>query len=78
MTTEQILVETKNRVGIIRLNRPEKLNAWTSKMNSEIHSQINEWNDDSSIGSIVIAAEGRSFCAGADIGDFADITDKYR
>ncbi|MCH2521175.1 MAG: enoyl-CoA hydratase/isomerase family protein [Dehalococcoidia bacterium] len=72
MTTEQILVETKNRVGIIRLNRPEKLNAWTSKMNSEIHSQINEWNDDSSIGAIVIAAEGRSFCAGADIGDFAD------
>lgn len=71
MAYEQILTETKGRVGIIRLNRPEKLNAWTYQMSGEITDQIRIWNDDDDIGAILFAAEGRAFCAGADLGDFA-------
>ena len=71
MTYEQILTETDDRVGIIRLNRPSKLNAWTSVMAAEIHDQIATWNDDPGIGAIVITGEGRAFCAGADLGGFA-------
>ena len=72
MAYEQILAETRGRVGVIRLNRPEKLNAWTAEMGAEIRDQMGLWNDDRAIGAIVIAAEGRAFCAGADLGNFAN------
>jgi len=71
-TQEQILVEQRERVGIIRLNRPSKLNAWTGQMGEEITAQLHAWNDDPSVGAIVITGEGRAFCAGADIGGFAE------
>ncbi len=67
---EQILSEVRGRVGIIRLNRPEKLNAWTDTMNHELTEQVETWNDDPTIGAIVLIGEGRAFCAGADLGGF--------
>lgn len=70
MTEQQILTETIGRVGVIRLNRPEKLNAWTSVMANQMTHQIRAWNDDDGIGAIVIAGEGRAFCAGADLQGF--------
>ncbi len=72
MAYEQIITETRDRVGIIRLNRPDKLNAWTSQMAEEIRDQIAAWNDDDGIGAILMTGEGRAFCAGADIGNFAN------
>jgi 2-(1,2-epoxy-1,2-dihydrophenyl)acetyl-CoA isomerase len=72
MAFEQILVETHGRVGIIRLNRPEKLNAWTDQMGREISEQVAAWNGDTAIGAILLTGEGRAFCAGADLGGFAD------
>ncbi len=70
MSHQEILTETIGRVGVIRLNRPEKLNAWTPRMGREMGEQVGAWNDDDGIGAIVIAGEGRAFCAGADIGGF--------
>ena len=70
MTEQQILTETIGRVGVIRLNRPEKLNAWTGVMANQMTRQIRAWNDDDGIGAIVIAGEGRAFCAGADLQGF--------
>ena len=70
MPTE-ILTETDGRVGVIRLNRPRKLNAWTDTMSREIIEQMQAWNDDDGIGAILLTGEGRAFCAGADIGNFA-------
>ena len=61
MAYEQILTETRGRVGVLRLNRPEKLNAWTDVMANELSTQIQAWNEDDSIGAIVIAGEGRAF-----------------
>ena len=72
MAYEQILTEQVGRVGILKLNRPEKLNAWTNVMRAEIHDQIEKWNADKSIGAFVITGEGRAFCAGADMGGFAN------
>ena len=72
MATDQILTETSGRVGVIRLNRPDRLNAWTSEMAEGIQQQITAWNEDDSIGAIVMTGEGRAFCAGADLGNFAD------
>ena len=72
MTYEQILTETVGRVGVIRLNRPEKLNAYTQQMAAEISQQFKLWNEDPAIGAILMTGEGRAFCAGADLGGFAN------
>jgi enoyl-CoA hydratase/carnithine racemase len=72
VASEQIITETRDRVGVIRLNRPEKLNAWTRQMAGEIQEQISAWNEDEKIGAILMTGEGRAFCAGADVGGFAD------
>ena len=71
MTYKEILIETRGRVGVIRLNRPERLNAWTGEMGAEIRHQIEIWNSDSGIGAVMLTGEGRAFCAGADLGNFA-------
>ena len=71
MAYEEILAETQGRVGVIRLNRPRKLNAWTETMSGEIVDQMTAWNEDDGIGAIVLTGEGRAFCAGADVGNFA-------
>ena len=70
MSHEFILSEVKGRVGVITMNRPDRLNAMNPHMNHEIISQISEWNADDSIGAIVWTGAGRGFCAGADIGRF--------
>ena len=71
MAYEEILTQTRDRVGVIRLNRPNKLNAWTETMSGEIVDAMRGWNDDDGIGAIVLTGEGRAFCAGADVGNFA-------
>ena len=78
MAYEQIITEIVDRVGVLRLNRPEKLNAWTSQMAAEIQDQINVWNNDSGIGAILVTGEGRAFCAGADIGVFSERVETNR
>ncbi|MAV25463.1 MAG: enoyl-CoA hydratase [Gammaproteobacteria bacterium] len=72
MAYEQIIAETDGNVGIIRFNRPESLNAWTTTLSGEMTDQINAWNADASIGAIVLTGEGRAFMAGADLNDFSD------
>jgi enoyl-CoA hydratase/carnithine racemase len=65
---EQILTETRGRVGIVTLNRPERLNALTPTMDREMREAIDAFNQDPGIGAVVFTGAGRSFCAGADIG----------
>ena len=76
MEHEQIVVEDRNGVRLITLNRPEKLNAWTRQMSRELTEAITEGNDDPAIGAFVVTGAGRGFCAGADIGgEFAPRAD---
>ena len=70
MPYEQILTERRERVGIITLNRPDRLNAMTGTMHRELRSQMRSWNDDDRVGAMVITGAGRGFCSGADIGGF--------
>jgi len=62
-----IIYETRDRVATITLNRPEKLNAWTSTMAAEIGDALRRSNEDDGIGAIVVTGAGRAFCAGADV-----------
>jgi 2-(1,2-epoxy-1,2-dihydrophenyl)acetyl-CoA isomerase len=70
MSHEQIIVETRGRAGIIRLNLPDRLNAIGSTMRDELFGQLREWNSDDSVGAIVLTGEGRAYSAGADIANF--------
>src|SRR6185295_2522809 len=69
MTYEQILVENRDEVVLLTLNRPERLNAWTPHMAAELAEAIEIANDDPTVGAIVITGAGRGFCAGADMTD---------
>jgi enoyl-CoA hydratase/carnithine racemase len=62
-----ITVENRCPVALLTLNRPEKLNAWTPPMSTELAEAIENANTDASIGAIVVTGAGRGFCAGADM-----------
>jgi 2-(1,2-epoxy-1,2-dihydrophenyl)acetyl-CoA isomerase len=69
MDYEQIKVALEDGVGVLTLNRPERLNAWTYRMSAELADAIGRCNADPAIGAMVITGAGRGFCAGADIKD---------
>jgi len=72
MTTEvsapHAAFEKVGRVGVITLNRPERLNAWSGEMSALIRKYVAECNEDSKVGAIVLTGAGRGFCSGADQG----------
>lgn len=72
MPYDTITFEARGRVGLITLNRPEKLNAWTGHMMSEMRHAMDSVATDPAVGAIVVTGAGRAFCAGADISVFAE------
>lgn len=69
MTYEQIEVEDRDEIRIIRLDRPDKLNAWTFRMAREMSDALRTGNDDPTVGAFVFTGAGRGFCAGADVSE---------
>ena len=64
---EQIRTELADRVLTITLNRPERLNAWTSTMARELIEAFDRADADDEVRAIVVTGAGRGFCAGADL-----------
>ena len=65
---QYIQLERRERVGVIRLNRPEKLNAWNAPMREEIVQALLAYDADDGIGAIIMTGAGdRAFCAGQDL-----------
>jgi enoyl-CoA hydratase/carnithine racemase len=67
MAYEQITYEQRDDVALITLNRPERLNAWTPHMATELADAIEQANTERAVGAIVMTGAGRGFCAGADM-----------
>ena len=65
---ETVLYEVDGKVGIVTLNRPEKLNALTMEMRLAIESVLQRADADEATSVIVLRAKGRSFCVGFDVG----------
>jgi enoyl-CoA hydratase/carnithine racemase len=62
-----ITSEPRGAVQLVTLNRPERMNAWTPAMASELADAFAGANADPQIGAIVLTGAGRGFCAGADM-----------
>lgn len=67
--TQELLIEQKDGVLTLTLNRPEVLNALTMGMMKGIRDSLKKAESDKSVKAIIITASGRAFCAGADLGD---------
>jgi enoyl-CoA hydratase len=74
MSYENIIVETRGRVGLIRLNRPAALNALNSALLRELGAAVDAFDADNKIGCMVITGSDKAFAAGADIKEMADKT----
>jgi enoyl-CoA hydratase/carnithine racemase len=64
---ETILVQRQARVGLVTLNRPERRNAFTSRMGVELQAAFGELDADEAVRAIVVTGAGKYFCAGADL-----------
>ena len=64
---EDLTYEVKDRAALVTLNRPDKLNAWTTAMEKSLKRAMAEAVADDEVRVIVITGAGRCFCAGADM-----------
>ncbi len=74
MTYETILLETRDRVGLITLNRPQALNALNAQLVSEVNHALDTLEADAHIGCIVLTGSKKAFAAGADIKEMAELS----
>lgn len=73
-TYETIIVETFDRIGLIRLNRPQALNALSALLLDELFAALTDFDRDVGVGALVITGNEKAFSAGADIKEMAEAT----
>jgi enoyl-CoA hydratase/carnithine racemase len=64
---DQVLYRVEERVATITLNRPDRLNAWTTPMGEQLRDAFGRADGDDGVRAIVVTGAGRGFCAGADM-----------
>lgn len=69
---QDIVVEKKDRVLVLTLNRPEVLNAFRMIMAAELKQALQQADEDDGVGCVVLTGAGRGFCSGADVRGFFD------
>jgi len=74
MSTQTIIVERRGRVGIVRLNRPQALNALNVTLKDELLGAVEAFDADANVGCILMTGSDKAFAAGADIKEMADQT----
>ncbi|MCU6435162.1 enoyl-CoA hydratase [Undibacterium sp. Jales W-56] len=80
MEYQNLIVETKDKVGVITLNRPKALNALNDQLMDELGAALKAFDQDEAIGCIIITGSEKAFAAGADIGAMANYSymDAYK
>ncbi len=73
MTWQTILLDKKNGVGLITLNRPKALNALNTELIAEVNQALDDLEKDQDIGCIVLTGSEKAFAAGADIKEMAEL-----
>lgn len=69
-----VLVEDRDAVRILRMNRPAKLNALNQELTQRLRDALLAADADPSVRAIVLTGQGRAFCAGADVTEFQHLT----
>lgn len=72
MNYTSILTESRGRVGLVTLNRPQAMNALNNQLMREVMEALDEFDRDETIGAMVITGNEKAFAAGADIKEMAD------
>ena len=67
MKFETVLLETREHIATITLNRPERLNALNEQMFTDLRHALREVTDDQDVRVVVLTGAGRAFCASADV-----------
>lgn len=67
MPYEMILVETRGRVGLVTLNRPQAMNALNNQLMNEVMDALEAFDTDDAVGAMVVTGSEKAFAAGADI-----------
>jgi len=70
---EDILYSVEDRVAVITLNRPDRLNAWTPAMQASVKRAMVAASKDDNVRAIIVTGAGRGFCAGADMAGLQQI-----
>jgi enoyl-CoA hydratase/carnithine racemase len=78
MDFEQITTELADSVLTITLSRPERLNAWTAQMGSELREAFDRADAEDQVRAIIVTGAGRGFCAGADLTAGGETFDRRR
>jgi enoyl-CoA hydratase len=78
MDEQEIIYEVGDGVARVTLNRPEKLNALTPRMLTQLHDALWEADDDTSVHCVVVKGAGRAFCAGFDLSGIGGQRDASR
>ncbi|MBN9742768.1 enoyl-CoA hydratase [Amycolatopsis sp. A1MSW2902] len=71
--SETVLLDRRDEIAVLTLNRPEKLNAWTHAMRERLIGHLRELDEDPTCRGVVLTGAGRAFCAGQDLAETAAI-----
>lgn len=69
MEFETLLYRVEDGIAVVTLNRPDKLNAYDSRMRKELLAAFDETDGDDAVKAVVLTGAGRAYCAGADLSD---------
>ena len=75
MSETQLLSEVVDHIGLLTLNRPDVMNAFTDTMRERLLSQLELFSTDLDVRCVVITGAGKAFCAGGDIASMAQLQD---
>ena len=70
----ELIVENRDAVRLLRLNRPEKHNALNTALTTALLDALSQAERDSTVRAVVLTGNGKSFCAGADTTEFSGLT----
>jgi enoyl-CoA hydratase/carnithine racemase len=70
MHFEAILVEKKDQIGIITLNRPQKFNTFNSRMAEELNTALCQLDEEAEVRVVIVKGSGKVFSTGIDVGEF--------
>lgn len=71
---DELQIENQGQVRVLRMNRPAKRNALNNALTRGLVEALAEAEADDSVNVVVLTGNGQAFCAGADIGEFKDLT----